>query len=69
MITIIKPGSKKEVECPKCGAVLSYDSAEDIKRRDEFSDPSWYGEQYKFTRHFITCPQCEFDIFLGMSGK
>ena len=31
MIKIIKPGTKKEVECTKCGALLSYDETEDVQ--------------------------------------
>lgn len=31
MIKILKPGTKKEVTCDKCGALLSYDENEDLK--------------------------------------
>ena len=31
MIKILKPGTKKEVTCDKCGALLSYDENEDVK--------------------------------------
>lgn len=32
MIKIIKPGYRKEVECIKCGALLSYDEKEDVQK-------------------------------------
>lgn len=32
MINIIKPGYLKETQCPKCGAVLSYDENEDVQK-------------------------------------
>lgn len=31
MIKILKPGTKKEITCDKCGALLSYDENEDVK--------------------------------------
>ena len=31
MIKILKPGTKKETTCDKCGALLSYDENEDVK--------------------------------------
>lgn len=31
MIKILKPGTKKEATCDKCGALLSYDENEDVK--------------------------------------
>lgn len=31
MIKILKPGTKKEITCDKCGALLSYDEKEDVK--------------------------------------
>lgn len=35
MIKIIKPGYLKEIQCSKCGAVLSYDENEDVETRYE----------------------------------
>ena len=57
MIKIIKPGTKKEVECTKCGALLSYDEKEDVQtsKRREFS-------YYHF---YIICPQCKHEIVLN----
>lgn len=34
MIKIIKPGYRKEVECIKCGALLSYDEKEDVQKKN-----------------------------------
>lgn len=64
MIKIIKPGCKKEIECQKCGALLSYDEKEDVKNesvimtRKTCFDPSC-GE-----RSFIICPQCHNKVVL-----
>ena len=56
MIKIIKLGTKKEVECTKCGALLSYDEKEDVQtsKRRELS-------YYHF---YIICPQCKHEIVL-----
>jgi transcription initiation factor IIE alpha subunit len=35
MIKIIKQGYLKEIQCSKCGAVLSYDENEDVETRYE----------------------------------
>ena len=65
MIKIIKPGTKREVTCDKCGAVLSYDSSEDvqteyIKCQDDTGEQMWF----KKPRNYIRCPQCEYKIVL-----
>ena len=60
MIKILKPGTKKEVTCDKCGALLSYDENEDVKEEcieKAFATnmPSGYGRKQKY----IICPQCK----------
>ena len=57
MIKIIKPGTKKEVECTKCGALLSYDEKEDVQtsKRRELS----------YDHFYIICPQCKHEIVLN----
>ena len=62
MIKIIKLGTKKEVECTKCGALLSYDEKEDVQTGKErsFSCYQYYMRPY----HYIICPQCKHEIVL-----
>lgn len=60
MIKILKPGTLKEATCQKCGAVLSYDEAEDVKEdsvEKHFATniPSGFGYKQKY----IVCPQCK----------
>lgn len=65
MIKIIKPGYKKEVECSKCGAVLSYDENEDIKEENLKSLASSAMETFSRKQKFINCPQCRHKIILS----
>lgn len=60
MIKILKPGTLKEATCQKCGAVLSYDEAEDVKedsveKHFVTNMPSGFGYKQKY----IVCPQCK----------
>ena len=55
MIKIIKPGYLKEIQCSKCGAVLSYDENEDVETRYE---------TYRKPVKYLTCPQCKNEIVL-----
>ena len=67
MIKIMRPGTKKEIECDKCGALLSYDEKEDVITSDatirmyKNSFPV-FGERY----FFIICPQCKHEIKLNL---
>ena len=54
MIEIIKPGTKKNVKCPKCGALLSYDAALDVETEEV---PSVI--EIISGSNFIKCPQCD----------
>lgn len=68
MIIIIKAGTKREVTCNKCGAVLSYDSSEDvqtenIERWDNTGERVWF----KKPQNYIICPQCEYKIVLEIT--
>lgn len=49
MKQIIKEGTKKICDCPKCGCKFSYD------REDAYSNQENDGV-------FVTCPQCEAEI-------
>ncbi len=66
MIKILKPGTLKEATCYKCGAVLSYDEAEDVKEENiekyfPTNMPSGFGHKQKY----IICPQCKNKIILS----
>ena len=65
MIKIIKPGFLKEVTCQKCGAVLSYDSQEDVKSENEKTFLTNCVEGTTRQRKYITCPQCKNKIALN----
>lgn len=58
MIEIIKPGTKNQIECPKCGAVLAYQN-EDIKSKDVY-----WSQLDVHTMSYIHCPQCHNEIQL-----
>lgn len=64
MIKIIKPGFLKEVQCSKCGAVLSYDANDDVETRYEKSVAPLM-ETYKKPVKYIICPQCNHEIVLN----
>lgn len=65
MIKIIKPGYLKEVTCQKCGAVLSYDSREDVKSEDEKTFLTNCVESTTRKIKYIICPQCKNKIVLN----
>lgn len=57
MIEILKMGTKKQIECEACGALLRY-GKEDVKEDD-------YGHQWiNYTNKYIICPQCKEKIIL-----
>jgi hypothetical protein len=58
MIKILKPGTKKEVTCDKCGALLSYDENEDVETKYE-KDIASTMETYRKPVKYIICPQCK----------
>lgn len=60
---VIKHGNMhKEVECPKCQALLSY-CFSDIKR--EFWSGEYFGEMHSHSRKWIICPECNKQIDLS----
>lgn len=61
MIKIIKPGTLREVTCNNCGAVLRYDTTEDIKTEDVKTFLANSGR----TQQYIVCPQCKNKIVLN----
>ena len=65
MIKVIKPGFKKEVECPKCGAVLTYDEQEDVQTKTQKTFSAYIGpDLYISYKKYIICPQCKHEIIL-----
>lgn len=66
MIKILKTGTRKEAECPSCGALLSYDIS-DILEKSSHSiaeTPSAFWLSNKSTTYLI-CPQCKNKIILS----
>lgn len=58
MIKIIKPGTKKKIECEECGTVLSYEQ-EDVQIGTVLISPVSTGN-----KKYIICPQCHYQIIL-----
>lgn len=66
MIKILRPGTRKEAECPSCGALLSYDIS-DILEESSYSiteTSSAFWQSSKNTTYII-CPQCNNKIILS----
>jgi hypothetical protein len=49
-IKILKQGTKKKVECPECGSLLSYDEAEDVEKGNEkrYGNGELYNRRYEY---------------------
>ena len=60
MIEIIKPGTKKKIECEECGAILRYEQ-EDVQIRTALGMISPVSTRSK---KYIVCPQCNYKIVL-----
>ena len=58
MIEIIKPGTKKKIECEECGAILRYEQ-EDIQIGAVLISPLSTD-----SKKYIVCPQCNYKIIL-----
>ena len=61
MIKIIKPGTRKTIECEQCGTLLSYE-AEDVKTETS-SSVFGHPNELKISK-FIVCPQCTERIYI-----
>lgn len=60
---VIKHGNTyKEVECQKCGALLSYCKA-DVKEINK-DEETFYGDWHYYIEEYITCPECDKRIIL-----
>ena len=66
MIKILRPGTRKEAECPSCGALLSYDISDIIDKSShsitETSSAFWLNSK---NTAYIICPQCNNKIILS----
>ena len=58
MIEIIRPGTKKKIECEECGAILRYEQ-EDVQTGAVLISPLSTG-----SKKYIVCPQCNYKIVL-----
>ena len=59
---VIKHGNTyKEVECPKCGALLSY-CKKDVKNYDKCDEI--FGEWHSHHKEYINCLDCDHEIIL-----
>lgn len=67
MIKVIKPGYRKEIECLKCGALLSYDEKEDIQKETSKTTvlSSCGRGSIAHSEKYIICPQCKNKIVLN----
>ena len=68
MVKVIRPGWKngwkKEIECGKCGALLSYTNG-DIHSFSELEFPGVGQEYYyRFEKYYIVCPECGSYIYV-----
>ena len=59
MIEIIKAGTKNQIECNNCGALLSY-AKEDIKEEEKYIT-----QRDSYIQKYIICPQCNDRIILN----
>ena len=64
MIKVLKAGTKKKINCPDCGAYLSYDENEDVKIDTVRTIPTNCVEGYARQDKYIICPQCGFRIMV-----
>lgn len=65
MIKIVKPGTKKKIECDECGAILSYDVIDVETCKTDQSHFIGGCIEVKREYEFITCPQCKHKIILS----
>ena len=72
MIKILRPGTLQQIDCPHCGALLSYDEATDVQKSTlpsrklllDTKDCS-LPEPIQGKEHYIVCPQCKNKIILS----
>lgn len=63
MIVLKHGNTYRDIECPKCGALLSY-CKNDIK--NHFDGGEYGGEIHSFSRKWIVCPECDKEIELSL---
>ena len=59
MIEILRVGTKKQIECQECGALLRYEEG-DIKTSEYYVGSSIP----QYSQKYIICPQCNQKIIL-----
>lgn len=59
-IKVIEHGTRRQIRCSKCNALLSYDMNDDVTQEpvDDFLTGRW-------VRKFIICPECDEKIVLN----
>jgi len=58
MIEIIKAGTKNQIECNNCGALLGY-TIKDVKEEEKF-----ISQRDSYIQKYIPCQQCKNKIVL-----
>ena len=60
MVKVIKSGNIKTTECVHCGAILSYDVNEDVKKEIDYEDVWSVADAYYYLKcnHYLLCPEC-----------
>lgn len=71
MVTVIRPGHFKTIECSECGALLRYDETCDVKLETSHIFVGFASAPMDCSgiRKFITCPQCEHQNILTNGDK
>ena len=64
MIKVIKPRTRKNVECANCGALLSYEE-EDVKRSATKTFSGTAYDPFNTYKNYIICPECGEEITLN----
>lgn len=63
MIKVIRPRTRRNVECINCGAILSYED-EDIKQGTNKAISSVDFQKFGVPYKYIICPECGQEIQL-----
>lgn len=64
MIKVIKPRTRKNVECANCGAVLSYEE-DDFQHGGTTEITSDGLNRYYCPHNYIICPECGEEVTLN----
>jgi len=68
-IKVIEHGTRRQIRCSKCNALLSYDMNDDVIQEpvdeDVILEPVDDFLTWEWTRKFIICPECDEKIVLN----